>query len=713
MGKYLVTSSSNYHPFSYEELAAPVQQAAELHRQTQEYYDTLAMDTATLGSYITDNEGDRRAKQMYDNYNKVLSELQDDLWRYGYSPRTKRSLSAARQGYAGDIKRIAKAVETRQARSAEFHKYAHDHPDAIMGVDPGLSGLDNYLANDMYGSDYFAYSGTDFYKQVGETAKARVKELLHDPQVEQIIPGYYTRSTTEGATSDEVLEAKDAMSYILSGGDIDAYQFQSPVSKVLTEVLVSHLQATGAPEALRTGRLSEKEFLELVGWGGNALSQSIGETKTQDLNDKYYDMMLDLAKQQAKASASGTKSEKGEDLKIPDSNMQLVTGPGAHKLLNENGINKHALRTLFKGVEDSFAISASGQEVNGSPHASSLVYSEDLRREDYRKLGFDIGLDPMPRGVNTTSKDFLSGTVEHNGVRYETRYNPYDKYNGTKGVVEVREVGDKGSGTWMISPELTSIYHRDRAVYEDTLENYKKNDKEIYELAKVTPAEQKEFYDHWGVDFGTVPLTELRNYLTTMNPETAPHSPWDVVTLADSATDSKYIERLSDMMSDGFKINASGKVANKNRQARKNAKGSTEYVHELTDYGAPKKGAIRHPRDIFKFDDDNNATNIKNFSIDMNGILGNYVIIELTDSNKKYAVGIDMFESDALRSIFEEARYKIESEILSLPSNLYDATDKLELAHIVIEGVIKKIKDRVGYIQNGQVQGETKQENAN
>ncbi len=293
MPKFLVTSGSYFQPFTYDELAKPIMQTVEAHNAVQDAYDTLTTETAALRNYISENPDDTNARMMYNNYITKLESLQNNLWNNGYNASTRRDLAVARAGYASDISRIATAVKNRQERSQEYWKTRHEHPDMIMGADPGESGLDNYLANDLYGRDYYSYSGNDFAKMVGAEASARASEMLNDPEVKKnpMLVGYLQMIERDGFTNKQVDDAYTAVRKAVAG-DASGLNELDFGTGILANVLMSNLESTGA-----RGNVSSGEFNRLLDYGKIGLSQAVGKSKVSNLADLQWAEQQKIARE--------------------------------------------------------------------------------------------------------------------------------------------------------------------------------------------------------------------------------------------------------------------------------------------------------------------------------------------------------------------------------------------------------------------------------
>lgn len=293
MPKFLVTSGSYFQPFTYDELSKPVVQTVEAHNAAQDAYDQLSMETSALGRYITENPDDVNAKRMYDSYLARLNSLQDNLWNNGYNAATRRDLASARAGYASDITRLQAAIKARQERSQEYWKTRHEHPDMIMGRDPGESGLDNYLFNDLYGRDYYSYSGNDFAKMVGAEASARASEMLNDPQVKKnpMLVGYLQMIERDGFTNKQVDDAYAAVRKAVAG-DMSGVANLDFATGILANVLMSNLESSGAK-----GNVSQDEFNRLLDYGKIGLSQAVGKTKVSTVADLQWAEQQKIARE--------------------------------------------------------------------------------------------------------------------------------------------------------------------------------------------------------------------------------------------------------------------------------------------------------------------------------------------------------------------------------------------------------------------------------
>ena len=717
MARFIVTNGSYYEPFTYDELVKPLAQMTEAQNAAADNYDTLSLETEALRRYISDNEEDKRAKAIYDNYVNQLNSLQNDLWRNGYNTSTRRGLSAARAGYASDINRIKKAVENRQARSQEYWKARHDDPTLVTGDDPGKSGLDNYLDDDQYGSNWYSYSGAQFANEVGADAKARADEMFADPQImrDPRLAGYITRIKREGFTSDEVNRAANAVRQSFAGDD-KALSSLDPASAILASVLTSHLSSTGAYD-----KVSPNEYNRLIDYGAAGLSQAIGKTTYQDISDKVWDAEMDFQKwkrQQEYTAKAKAAADKAAGLRIEDTNTIMSKGENHDVAAKDTAkySNNNSIRLFTKD----------GKELNNAVQASDLVYSGGLRRQAYERLGFDIGRDTTWDGLlsySTPSSKFLSGVIRNGDQTIYTTYDPYVRWTDKNGVKHKGGVVVNGDGvSEHVDIALTDYYNTVRKQYEDTVDYYKKNESDVFKAATIDPDSQAKDYKKYNIGFDT-PLNQFQE-IVMHQPENSVMN-YTTSYIARTGTDSgKYIDRFSDLLSGSMDRGkdwflGSGKGVKKDDNWRQ-YEGTNMYIHEISKYGT-MSSETADPDNIFDFDDNGRITNIEDIQITPASVAGGYLICKTTPSGKakgkSFAINVDMLNSNALRSSFYQAREALQY-IADHPAEFQNPqisgySSASEAAFDVISGVSRKFKDILGYWTNTQSQGGSSQENRN
>lgn len=703
MPKFIATSGSYFEPFSYEQLVAPVAHMQQAHNAAQDAYDQISLETNALERYLSENpDEDVRAKELYNNYRQKLQTLQDNLWNNGVSAQTRRDLAAARAGYASDMNRLANAIQTRQTRSQEYWKALHNNPNLIAGKDPGTASLDEYLANDQYGQNWWSYDTAQFEKDMAAETKARAQELLRgltDPNGVVRNPklaGQLTRVIHNGFTNGEIQTAGQVVDDVINMNQNQRAQYYTdnnidPVVQLLSESLINRYDATG----IRGEEVTDEDRMRLINRGKSGWTAGVLAPDVKDFNDPYFVQNMEYAKRRYKYNLEHPAGADDGTGRLQDTNTTIVSGQNA-------GAARNRLNEAF-GTDNATRVTSNGTTVRGGAQASDLVFSGDLRRRAFAELGFDIGRNPD----RFASKNFLTGEITHNGVVYETQYNP--KANGGDGAVKFRV---KGSGVdWnsaQPSPALTEKYNEYRRQYLDTIQQYRNNDNDVYRMATLDPDHQYDLYKDYNVPF-TVPLTSASDYIMAQ-PQNQDKVTVKRTYVARGGTDSgQYIGRLSGLISESIPVDSDGNTSR--HKDWSSYDGQPGHIHAITRYGTLDNKSIQNPGDVFHFNKNTGEIdNIASVQIDTDALLNGYLILGTTSSDQLYGVGLDMVKSDYIRGLYEQARQKLYNVLVN-PS-LSDV-DKDRRVDAILSQTSVQLKNILGYYTNTQSQGGTSQKNTN
>ncbi len=483
MARFIATSGSYFDPMSYEELAKPLDYAQERHDKAADAYEALSAETSALERYISQNEDDVQARALYDNYMKKLNTLQTNLWTSGVTGATRRELAEARSAYASDIARLQTAIQRRQEQSKAYWDAKHNHPDLVLGADPGRSGLDLYLNDDNYGSDYYSYSGTSFMNEVGTDAKALASDLVRRLGYDRSsIPGYITRIERTGFTSGEVDEASAAVRDALKSGDRSFGNLSEP-SRLLAKTLISHLDSTGA-----LGKLDSGELDRLLEYGRAGLSQAIGKVEMKDFNDKEYDAEQAMMRKYG----SGIPQQESGGYSF-NSLLQSLESSGFSDLSKSlHKVNKHYDHDIPFTTADGNPIT-----VSDAWTMTELVYNPEIRKRTRQQFG---GLDIALPGNKTGRIGEQTGYItDRNGERQElkTRDLP-DKVCDELGVPH-GSVGIYCKGH--IQKGMTIKFNQARLEYEAHLDRIRKNnpDMDLDDYA-ISPKKERDLREKYEID---------------------------------------------------------------------------------------------------------------------------------------------------------------------------------------------------------------------
>ena len=161
MPNFAYANQTNFRPFSYQEMLAPVLMATQAHQAVEEAYSELDSQANAIGSLASEtNDPDTYAR--YKAYESALRTQADALAKNGLTPGSRQSLLDLRGRYAKDIVPIQNAIERRRMLADEWRKMKAANPTMMVQRDMTKlsydTSLDRFLENPDY--DYGeVYSG--------------------------------------------------------------------------------------------------------------------------------------------------------------------------------------------------------------------------------------------------------------------------------------------------------------------------------------------------------------------------------------------------------------------------------------------------------------------------------------------------------------------------------------------------------------------------
>lgn len=619
MARYIATSGTYFNPMDYDTLMRPVQALQQQHDAAADTYDTLNMETEAIRQYITDNPGDQQALKIYNDYHNQLEKLQNGLWENGITAQTRRDLSAARAGFA-NVGKVKNAIQNRQKRSQEYWDARHKDPSLVTGGDPALSGLDNYLNNELYGQDWYSYSGNQFMSEVGIDAKARANEMMRNPELMKNpeLAGYITRITQDGFTSAEVENASALARQILDTGNTSALENASLPETILASVLLSHLESTGARD-----KVSDAEFNRLFDYGRAGLSQAIGKTDFKDLQDNNWEL-------QAQKNLARYKYNLGHPTPKQDGNPPVGARPYtlndiANYMEAENA--KRINETLGGKFIEPFKkpIIVNGTDgatgVISNPFDAERILDSFGRSAILNKYGIDpdspIGRHKLSDGQGVVSEIH----VRQVGAGYASDSPSY----------EIRVKDDNGK--FVVDEERSNEFNADIKSYRDKLNQFKENNKgvNLNKLA-ISPKQREKIYNEYDipedVPFEDIPyILQVKSNQGYVTPATIAGSTIDM-----DAARKNYTRQI--ITSFSREAGSEGKVAKKSPFAFYPVSGyniSEEGIRDIKDVLADSKGNIT----------DDAVTEIVLYPEDLDKNK-----VRFTANGKQYAVDASMLGND-------------------------------------------------------------------
>lgn len=209
MPNFAYTNQTNFRPFSYQEMLAPVMMATQAHQAVEEAYSELDSQANAIGS-LANETNDPVTYQRYKAYESALRTQADALAKNGLTPGSRQSLLDLKGRYAKDITPIQNAITRRRELADEQRKALLQNPTLMFQRDMNSmsyeSSLDRFLENPNY--DYGErYSGALLTQQVSQAAGNLAKELYNYGNGKKLDAYTKTFLQQHGFTRDQVLDA--------------------------------------------------------------------------------------------------------------------------------------------------------------------------------------------------------------------------------------------------------------------------------------------------------------------------------------------------------------------------------------------------------------------------------------------------------------------------------------------------------------------------
>lgn len=209
MPNFAYTNQTNFRPFSYQEMLAPVLMATQAHQAVEEAYSELDSQANAIGS-LANEANDPVTYQRYKAYESALRTQADALAKNGLTPGSRQSLLDLKGRYAKDITPIQNAITRRRELADEQRKALLQNPTLMFQRDMNSmsyeSSLDRFLENPDY--DYGErYSGALLTQQVSQAAGNLAKELYNYGNGKKLDAYTKTFLQQHGFTRDQVLDA--------------------------------------------------------------------------------------------------------------------------------------------------------------------------------------------------------------------------------------------------------------------------------------------------------------------------------------------------------------------------------------------------------------------------------------------------------------------------------------------------------------------------
>ena len=266
MSNYSLVVNSTFQPFTYQELAVPLDRQELYHEKIADEYDKLSSQADVLEA-MGANDRDKNSKTYlkYKNYSDNLRKEADNLYQNGLNYDTRQRLSNLRRMYNTDIVPIQNAWNKREQEADMQMKASMQNPSLMFTRDARNSTLDEYIANPTGG--FGVINGNNITAQMASMAKNLEKQIREgSARKEDIDPFTYRYIQENGLTPDMIRE----------------WRTNPTLSKMFEQVM----RANGVtPEALNGSANAQNIIDQSTGYAEMGMWNAIGGTQSQILDN--------------------------------------------------------------------------------------------------------------------------------------------------------------------------------------------------------------------------------------------------------------------------------------------------------------------------------------------------------------------------------------------------------------------------------------------
>lgn len=369
MKNYSLTVNSTFQPFTYQELAAPLDRQELYHEKLADEYDKLSSQADVLEAMgANDRDKNSGAYSRYKAYSDKLRQEADDLYKFGLNTESRQRLSDLRRMYNTEIVPIQNAWSKREKEADDQMKASLQNPSLMFTRDARSTTLDDYIRNPTGG--YGVINGANITAQMAGMAKNLAKQVRSGNR--QNIDAY-TYNYIEKYGLDENL--------------IRNWQDSPTLSAMYKQVMESN---GVTPEALNGSSNMQSIVDKSTGYAEMGMWNAMGEDKSHIVEDYGARLEAQAQKEIAVAQAKEAAKQEGGISDIPnwaEERAGIKTSDGyitnAPEVLN-------SLKVGYDGLK----ASVFGRYTNSvNPMAIYEDYQNELKKHTKKEHVYENGTD--------------------------------------------------------------------------------------------------------------------------------------------------------------------------------------------------------------------------------------------------------------------------------------------------------------------------------
>ncbi len=290
MGNYSLIIDSTFKPFTYQELAAPLDRMEAYHEKLADEYDKLSTQADVLEA-MGKNDRDKNSGtyKRYKAYSDALRKEADDLYKFGLNTESRQRLSDLRRMYNTQIVPIQNAWNKREEEAKMQMQARLQHPELRFTRDATDTSLEEYINNPTGG--FGVVNLNNITAQMSDAAKNLAKQI-RSGRLENI-DGFTQNFITSNGLDPKLI--------------VD-WQNNPEASPVLTNMMKQVLEANGVNEDFLKTPNGARIMQEALGAAQRGAWSAVGDDKSQTIENYgarlNAQMQKEVAVAQAKAAAA-------------------------------------------------------------------------------------------------------------------------------------------------------------------------------------------------------------------------------------------------------------------------------------------------------------------------------------------------------------------------------------------------------------------------
>lgn len=467
MSNYSLVVNSQFQPFTYQELAAPVIHQQQVMDNLAEQYDKLSSQADVLEAMAA-NENDKNSPTYarFKAYTDSLKSEADNLYRNGLDSESRMRLSELRRRYNSEIVPIQNAW-TKREQEAQLQMKAQLEA-ASKGIDIRFSRnaadtpLQSYIENP--NQTFRTINGQQLASEVANQFKGLASQIQFDrngnPWIgkKQLSPIEYRIIIQKGMSFNE-------FSDFINNPDDPNY---ANIRGIINNTLMSH----GISD------FDERTQREMFGLASQGVAAGVGARDMQMHVDPYAKALLDADIDMAKevAKKAGTAAGDGSAFSVSEYDLPMYGAnydgsKDRRKAVESLGYRYNKDKGKFEATGK---ISIGGKDVRIYDNKGNLLSRDQFikqagsekekveyqkKYEDLLKAGKTLGMEEGEITERGTAKNY--NTLRENSAAQMAHTYPlnYEKgdWNSTTKEYQVREVDGYKDGKPVLSSKSISL----------------------------------------------------------------------------------------------------------------------------------------------------------------------------------------------------------------------------------------------------------------